>query len=302
MPPGTQTCPRCRRTSSPEAGPFCPYCGRYLAALEWVAHPPAPDEPPAVPAPRRPYTGPPRYRLRPTGGYPALPWVRTSGPDAPGPLHAARSVAGTVVPLLWATAAVALVAAGSEAWRYGLLLASRSDALSAQVVAASDALVISAGTIAPILTVFAGALVVLWSVRAAAAAAHGAGVVASRRPRDVVLGWVVPGVNLAVPGSVLAEIEHTALGRPAGERPRPSRLLLVWWALWAAGIVLSAVVLLWGLRTGVQARADGVVLHGVLDLLAAVVAGVTAVLVTHLTRLLAPARADRRELLVAVRS
>ncbi|MBW0119117.1 DUF4328 domain-containing protein, partial [Pseudonocardia abyssalis] len=237
----------------------------------------------------------------PAGGYPALPWVRSSGPAAPGPLAAARSVAGTVVPLLWATVAVALVAAGSEAWRYGLLLASRADALSAPVVAASDALVLSAGTIAPILTLLVGALVVLWTVRATAAAATAAGVVPSRRARDVVVGWVVPGVNLAVPGAVFAEIEHTALGRPAVERPQPSRLVLVWWGLWAAGVVLSAVVLLWSLRTGVQSRADGVVLHALLDLLAAAVAGVTAVLITRLTRLLAPARTDRRELLVAVR-
>ncbi|MBW0137153.1 DUF4328 domain-containing protein [Pseudonocardia abyssalis] len=266
-----------------------------------MALPPAPDTPPVVPVPRRPYAGPPRYRLRPAGGYPALPWVRSSGPAAPGPLAAARSVAGTVVPLLWATVAVALVAAGSEAWRYGLLLASRADALSAPVVAASDALVLSAGTIAPILTLLVGALVVLWTVRATAAAATAAGVVPSRRARDVVVGWVVPGVNLAVPGAVFAEIEHTALGRPAVERPQPSRLVLVWWGLWAAGVVLSAVVLLWSLRTGVQSRADGVVLHALLDLLAAAVAGVTAVLITRLTRLLAPARTDRRELLVAVR-
>lgn len=299
MPPAPQTCPRCRRTSAPGAGPFCPYCGRYLAALEWVAAPPAPDTPPAVPVPRRPYAGPPRPRPQ-RGGYPALPWVRATGPEGATPLHAARALAGTVVPLLWATAAVALVAAGAEVWRYVLLLASRADALNAPVVAASDALVLSAGTIAPVMTGLAGVLVVLWTVRAAAAAAAGAGVVPSRRTRDVVVGWVVPGLNLAVPGAVLAEIEHTALRRPAGGRPCPSRLVLVWWGLWAAGVVLSGVVLLWGLRTGVQARADGVLLHALLDVLAAATAGVTAVLVGHLTRLLAPARSDRRELLVRV--
>ena len=301
MPPsGPLTCPRCRRTSAPDAGPFCAFCGRYLAALEWVARPPSPEHPPPVRAPRAPYAGPPRYRLRPRGGYPALPWAPPAGPVPPTPLDATRSVTGTVVPLLWATVAVALVAAGAEVWRYALLLASRTDALSAPVVAASDALVLSAGTIAPILTVVAGGLVVLWSVRATEAAAAGAGVVPARRAREIVVGWVVPGVNLAVPGSVFAEIEHTALGRPAGTQPRPSRLVLAWWALWAAGGVLAAVVLLWGLRTGVQARADGVVLHAVLDLLAAGTAAVTAVLLAHLTRLLAPARTDRREILVRV--
>ncbi|WP_300013314.1 DUF4328 domain-containing protein [Pseudonocardia sp.] len=298
MAPGPLTCPRCGRASTPDAGPFCPFCGRHLAALQWVAEPPRPGPPAAVPAPRAPYAGPPRYRERPRGGFAPRPWPapdRARPPDAP---HAARSTAGTVVPLLWAVAAVATVAAAAEVWRYVLLLASRSDALEAGVVAASDALVLSAGTIAPILALLAGGLVVLWTVRAAEAAATGAGVVASRRPREIVLGWLVPGVNLTVPGSVLAEIEHGALGLPAGARPRPSRLVLGWWALWAAGVVLAAVVLLWGLRTGVQARADGVLLHAVLDLLAAVTAGVTAVLIGRLTRLLGPAVAARRELLV----
>lgn len=300
MPPGPSTCPRCRRTSAPDAGPFCPFCGRYLAPLEWVARPPAAEHPVPVPAPRAPYAGPPRYRLLPRGGYPARPWAPPAGPGPPTPLDATRSVTGTAVPMLWATAAVALVAAGAEVWRYALLLASRADALSAPVVAASDALVLSSGSIAPILTLVAGGLVVLWTVRATEAAAAGAGVLPSRGPREIVLGWVLPGVNLAVPGSVLAEIEHTALGRPPGTRPRPSRLVLGWWALWATGGVLAAVVLLWGLRTGVQARADGVVLHAVLDLLAAATAGVTAALLTRLTRLLGPARTDRREILVRV--
>ncbi|MDN5930930.1 MAG: DUF4328 domain-containing protein, partial [Pseudonocardia sp.] len=87
---------------------------------------------------------------------------------------------------------------------------------------------------------------------------------------------------------------------PPGRRPRPSQLLLVWWALWAAGVMLAGIVLLWSMRPGVQARADGVVLHAALDLLAAGTAGVTAVLLARLTRLLAPARTDRREILVRV--
>jgi hypothetical protein len=222
-------------------------------------------------------------------------------PPRPAPLQRARSAYGTLVPLLWATVAVALLAAGAEVWRYILLLASRNEALSADAVAASDAFVGSAGTVAPILTVVAGALLILWSVRASQAAAERAGVRPSRSTRAIVLGWLVPGINLSVPGSVLSEIEHSALELPADLRPRPSRLLLAWWGLWVGSVVLSAVVLLWSLRTGVQARADGVVLHAVLDVLAAVTAAVTARLVTRLTRLLAPVRPRRRELVLSVR-
>jgi hypothetical protein len=293
------TCPRCGRQSPAGNGPFCPYCGRYLAALRWVAEPP-PGSIPRIPVRRRrPYTGPPRYRMLPRWGFPLGGW-RPPEPDRPGgdPLQVTRSLLATVVPLLWATSAVALLAAAAEVWRYILLLASRDGALSASAVAASDALVASAGTVAPILTVLSGGLLILWSMRAAQAAADRAGVRPSRSDRAIVLGWLVPGLNLSVPGSVLAEIEHTALGLPPDRRPRPSRLLLVWWVLWVLGVVLSAVVLLWSLRDGVQARADGVVLHAVLDLLAAVTAGVTARLVLRLTRLLSPARPRRRELLL----
>ena len=259
-PPG---CPHCGAPALPGGGPFCSHCGGRLREaalpLRWVAEPPASTRR-EEPLPRRAaYTGPPRYRNPPRWGFPALPWTSPPERDAPAPepLWVARSLAATVVPLLWATATVAVVAAGAEAWRYALLLASRDGALSADAVAASDALVTSAGTIVPVLALLAGALVVLWSLRAGQAAAEQAGV-------------------------------------------RPSRLLVVWWALWVTGIGLAVVVLLWSLREGVQARADGVVLHAVADALAAVTAGVTAVVVVRLTRLLGPAVARRRELLVRV--
>jgi hypothetical protein len=299
--PQPQPCPRCGRSSDLTGGPFCLHCGRYLAPLRWVAEPPSGTAPVAQPRLRRRYTGPPRYRVLPRGGFPPGPW-RSFEPasTAPSPLAATRSSLGVAVPLLWATAAVALLAAVAEGWRYLLLLDSRSDALPAGRVAASDALVAAAGWVAPIVAALAGVALIQWTVRASRAAADQAGVRPSRSTRALVLGWVIPGVNLSVPGSALAEIEHAALGRPAGRRPRPTRLLLVWWVLWAIGVVLSAVVLAWSLRSGVQARADGVVLHAVLDVLAAVTAGTTAVLLTRLTRLLGPPRARPREILVAV--
>jgi len=258
---------------------------------------------PLPPARPRRYTGPPRYRFTPRWGFPALPWVPPA-PQRPPPrsaLTGARATLGSLVPALWASAIVAAVAAGAELWRYVLLLASRNDALPAGLVAASDALVMAAGTVAPILAVLAGVLLIVWSVRASRAAGDFADVVPARSTRMIVAGWLVPVVNLSVPGSVLAEIEHAGLARPPGERPRPSRLLTAWWVLWVADLLFFAVVALWSLRTGVQAQADGVVLHAVLDLLAAATAGVTAVLAVRLTRLLTPSRGTHREVLVAVR-
>ncbi len=290
------TCPRCGRRTA-RAGRHCPSCG-LPAAVDWVATPPAAAPTPRPARPRPPYTGPPRYAVPQRGGLPVGPWRRDPGPVAPDPVQRAGTAAGTAVPLLYASAAVSLVAAAAEGWRYSLLLASRSDALDATTVSLSDALVVAAGAVGLVGTVLTGLLVVLWSVRASAAAAAVAGVRPARRTREIVLGWLVPVVNLAVPGAVLAEIEHAALDRPVALRPRPSRLLVVWWALWIACVLLAVLVALWSLRTGVQALADGVVLHAVLDVLAAVTAVVTARVVTHLTRLLGPARTDRRELLV----
>jgi hypothetical protein len=169
-------------------------------------------------------------------------------------------------------------------------------------VSASDVLVVGTGWVATILGLLAGLFVVSWSVVASRAAAARSGSIPARRARDVVAGWVVPGLNLSVPGSVLAEIEHGALDRPADERPRPSRALLVWWAVWALGVVLSLTVFGLSFRSGVQARADGVVLHALVDLVAAAVAVLTARLVATLTTLLAPVRTPARETLVAVRA
>jgi hypothetical protein len=299
--PTGMPCPRCGHVSDAAGGPFCPHCGRYLATLQWVAEPPASTVAALpVPQPTR-YVGPPRYAQPPKWGFPAAPWAvpDTSAPSVP-PERTARSLAAVAVPLLWALAAVALLAGGAEIWRYVLLLDSREGALSADAVAASDALVLAAGTGTVLLGLAAGCFVVEWSLHAAVAAAARTGSRPSRSWREIVLGWVVPGWNLAVAGPVLAEIEHGALDRAPDRRPQPSRLVRVWWLLWVVGGVIAAVVLVWSWRTGVQARADGVVLHAVLDLVAAATAGVTAVLVGRLTALLNPVRAPRRRLLLAV--
>ena len=295
------TCPRCGRRSAPASGPFCSHCGRYLAPLRWVAEPPASVQNPLPPLPQPRYAGPPRYRFIPRWGFQPGPWRDAApAPSVPDPLHATQVTLSALVPLLWATAAVSLLAAGAEGWRYLLLLASRDEALAAGVVKASDALVVAAGWVAPASAVLAGLLLIRWAQWATRAAADQAGVRPARSSRSIVHGWLVPGLNLSGPGSVLAEIEHSALCRPVDRRPRPSRLLLVWWLLWVVGFLFAVVVLAWSLRTGVQARADGVLLHAALDVFAAVTAGVTAVLVTRLTRLLGPPRVRRRELVVSV--
>jgi hypothetical protein len=296
-------CPACGRTAVP-AGPYCPVCGRHLAPvpIQWVAMPP-PEAIGPPPAPPRPaYRGAPRYPFIPRWGFPARAWEAPADGERPpvDAVYAARSLAASAVPLLWATVVVASLAAAGEIWRYVLLVLSRDRALPATVVAASDALVTAAGLVAPLLAVVSGIVVVMWTVRASAAAAEQARVLPSRSRRAIVLAWVVPFWNLANAGSVLSEIEHTVLARPAAERPRPSRLLLAWWAAWVVGGVLAAVVIAWSFLPGVQAQADGVELHALLDLVAAAAAGLLAVVIVRINRLVGPARSTPREILMAV--
>ena len=291
-PPAGMPCPRCGHCSDAAGGPFCPHCGRYLAPLQWVAEPPPSIVAAAADAACRPATSGRRATAEPAVGLPA----RRRG-AADGPARARPDPADA--PARWPRSRCRCCGRRrrSRCWprapRRGattLLLASRDGALSADAVAASDALVLAAGTGTVLLGLVAGGFA--GRVDAAAAAAprrRAAGRGRRGRGGTLVLGWLVPGLNL-VGARVrsLAEIEHGALDRPPDRRPRPSRLVRRLVAAVGGGVCSRPLVLAWSLRTGVQARADGVVLHAVLDLLAAVTAGVTAVLVSRLTRAARP--------------
>ena len=188
------------------------------------------------------------------------PWAAARRPRAPAPTGAdgARSLAAVAVPLLWALAAVALLAAGAEIWRY----VAAAGQPGRRAVGRRRGGVRRAGA---------------RGRRGCGPARPRGGRVRGRAGRcgrgrgrgpqrvaavavvaRVVLGWVVPGLNLAVPGPVLAEIEHGALDRPPDRRPQPSRLVRGWWLLWvAAACSRSIVTLVWSWRTGVQAGRTG---------------------------------------------
>jgi Domain of unknown function (DUF4328) len=300
MPP----CPRCghRQPLGQQASGVCVYCGQFLATVDWIAGPPGGYQ---VPAPRvRPrYTGPPSYPVPPRWGFPLVTWRRPTSFE-PAPVNdrlRARALAGTAQPLLWLAAAISLLTAGVEGWRYALLLDSRTDALPADPLRTSDALVVTGGVVSVLACAVAGLVTLAWVLRAYPAASELAGIAPSRSPRELLIGWLVPGVNLFVPGSTLAEIEHAVLGRPPQRRPIPSPLIRVWWAAWSAGVVLAGVTLLWSLRDSTQALADGVVLHAVVDVLAAITAALTAVVVRSLTTLMEPAATGRPRRMIVVR-
>jgi hypothetical protein len=296
-------CPRCGRAQPPDAeGVFCVHCGQFLVRTRWVALPPESAAGSTPPAERRGrYSGPPRYLSPPRWGFPALPWRLEKPATPPSSASIAAGHAGLLVPLLRGLALLAALSGAAEIWRYVLLLRSRGEALDAGQVAASDALVEAASWVCTVLGVAVGVYLLLWVLRVIEAAAERSGVRPARGRRMVLIGWIVPVLNISVPGSVLAEVEHAALGRPAGQRPRPSRLLLLWWALWAANVALSVFTVLWSLRSGVQARANGVELHALVDLLAAATAVVSAKVVLWLTALVGPPKSIPLPRVVSVR-
>jgi len=271
-----------------------PHARRPLTA--WDATAPPGVSLPGGPAPRAAtrYTGPPSYAVVPAWGFPPVAWRRplsvlgTPSAVTVSYLDRVRFVARHATAMLWLVAGLSSVAVGGEAWRYVLLLRSRNAVLSADVVAFSDALVAAASVLAMAVSALTTVTTVWWLYLARLAAVEVSGYRPSRADWQALVGVLAPGPNLVMAGSVLAELEHAVLRRPASRRPRPTRLVLSWWIAWAAGGVVLAITVLWRLRDGVQAQADGVVLTGVTDLAAVCVAVLTALVVRRLTTLLAP--------------
>ncbi|MCP2260531.1 protein of unknown function (DUF4328) [Streptoalloteichus tenebrarius] len=216
----------------------------------------------------------------------ALPGRRTG---KVGPVERVRALVALAVPLLWLTAGGAGLGALAELWRYVLLAMSRDSMLSAGVVRAAEILAQVAGVVALLTGVLSAVVLVLWLLRAREAAADLAEVRPARPTWQVLVGLLTPGLNLVQAGQLLGELEHTALRLPPDRRPRPSRLVVRWWAAWAANGVLAGLTLLWGLRSSLQAQADTVLLHALTDAAAVVVAVFTIHVVRMLTGLLAPA-------------
>ncbi len=261
--------------------------------VDWVATPP----PGAYPQPSRRtqrlrYGGPPHYPVPPRWGFPLLAWRWPTAvldtAESADSVDGVRRLGKTAQNTLWLVAFVAVWAAASEVWRYVLVAMSRFGALSPTVVDTSDAMVVSSSSILLVGWPLALLFTVLWVRRARNVAATTVGYGPSRSNRSALLSLFVPGVNLVVPGSVLAELEHAVARRPADERPRPSRLLLWWWGLWAASGVLFVITVLWLLRDGTQAQADGVLLHALGDLVLAGVEVTTALMIRRITTLLLP--------------
>lgn len=273
----------------------------------WVATPPpGPGALPVRPLPRRVrYAGPPAYPAPPRWGFPRLAWrAPTSVPGTvtrePHTPEGVARFARRATTVLWMVAISALLAGGGEVWRYVLLLLGRAEALPADVVDVSDALVNTGAALAAVTGVVCLVLVPRWLLAAREVASSFTDERPARPDWQVLLGVLLPGLNLFVAGAVLAELEHTALGLRGDVRPRPSRLVLAWWGTWAAGVLLAILTLLLDLRTGVDSRANGVVWYAMTDLVAVAVAVLTVLVINSITGFLAPGALSARQRVVSV--
>ncbi len=259
----------------------------------WVAT--SPHRTGRQPRRRLPYLGPPAYTEPPRWGFPPLAWRWPTtvagayrGTAVPVTVERVRAVGGHAVALMWAVAALSVLAAAGEIWRYVLLVRSRGGALSDGVVATSDAVVTIPSILALAFAGLGGAVVVWWLRLARHAAAEAAGRTPHRGDWQVLVYLLVPGLNLAMAGVILAELEHHVLHREPDRRPEPTRATLILWSAWVVSGLLFTLTIIWRYRDGVQAQADGVLLSALTDLAAATVAVLAALTVRRLSTLLAP--------------
>lgn len=279
-----QICVRCENrwpvTYQPRQ--WCPSCRGVLLSpvstdvpvppsrrnFRWVARPAVPIGP-AEPTMRKRGTGPtPRYREIPR-------WGLTDPRPVDTEYEPSRSeTLSDLAPTLLVGAAVVFgLAALAEALRYGLLVFNRTRLVDPLALAVSDAAVWATQVGAPFVALGAAVAcaVRLLELRRCVFAERGE--VDPRPSPTVLLGVVVPGVNLAMPGVLLTEI--------AGRDPRLLRAIRIWWVLWVLDAVMFVVVVLWRQRDTLQARADGVLLAA----FAAALATAVALTTLHVVRL-----------------
>ncbi|NEW38302.1 DUF4328 domain-containing protein [Nocardia cyriacigeorgica] len=230
----------------------------------WVAR--RPDHRPRGPvAPGR--TGPtptPRYTQIPRWGLRDVP-----APVAAAPRRPLNVLAGWLPGLLVGVALMFGIAAGAELGRYLLLMHNRTRLIDPLLLNFSDAMVNASALFAAVLALLAAIGAVGWLIEARHAAYERLGRRDPRSPRTLVLGCVIPVVNLLWPGVYLTEM---VAGR---DDPRALRAVRVWWAVWIFGGACAVAALFWRTADSLQAEADGVLFSAFTDAVAAAVAVAT---------------------------
>ncbi|WP_237748228.1 DUF4328 domain-containing protein [Nocardia brasiliensis] len=253
-------CPRCRGVLLSPAPIDAPAERRNY---RWVARRPdhrlrkSSGAPPAA-------TATPRYTQIPRWGLLDQPPRESAGPALPF-----AKLTRKVPTLLITTAVVFGLAALAELLRYLLLLRNRTRLIHPALLFASDAFVVGAALLALLLALISALAMVGWLIRTRRTVFEQAGRGEPRSVRALVLGCVVPVVNMVWPGIFLTEI--------VAERddPRAVRAIRIWWAAWVIGGLVAVAALYWRTADSLQVKADGVLFTAFTDLVAAAVALLT---------------------------
>ncbi|WP_069165292.1 DUF4328 domain-containing protein [Nocardia altamirensis] len=277
-----QPCARCGARWAVQSAPmhWCPRCRGVLLSpapidapaerrnYRWVAR--RPDH-----RVRRPAAGRPASRETPR--YTQIPRWGLIDQPAPAATDAVSSpfarLTARVSTLLIATAAVFGVAAFAEVLRYVLLLRNRTRLIHPALLFCSDALVIGAALLAVVLALLAALGVLGWLIRTRRATFAAAGRDDPRSVRMLVLGSLIPVVNLLWPGVFLTEMVAQR------DDPRALHAVRIWWAAWVFGGLVAAAALLWRTADSLQVKADGVLFTAGTDLVAAAVAVLTLAMI-----------------------
>ncbi|WP_067648584.1 DUF4328 domain-containing protein [Nocardia harenae] len=254
-------CPRCRGVLlSPGPVDAPPERRNY----RWVARGP---EHRAARGGRRPpeaVAGTPRYTEIPRWGLLDTPAEPSAAPASR--LDRAAAAAGKL--LLW-TAVAFVLAALAELGRYAILLYNRTRLVEPLLLRISDAAVLTFAVLAALLALLAAIAAVARLIQLRRAAYARVGRRDPRSPRALLLGSLIPVLNLVWPGVFLTE---ALTGR---DDPRALRVIRIWWAVWVLGGLVAVAALCWRTADSLQAKADGVLVTALTDLLAAAVALLT---------------------------
>lgn len=165
--------------------------------------------------------------------------------------------------------AYALGAAGELA-RFALLIHNQERLLRPWAPWLVNIPAVAGGLLGFLASVLAAVCAFLWLVRRRAEAFAARGEAEPRSVGSMLVGALIPGVNVVTLGHLLTE-----LGTALGWRPGMRSALRRWWWLWAASTVTMAVWIGWHFLDGPVARAYAFVVAAVVAALAVVLAGAT---------------------------
>lgn len=274
-----QVCARCstRWPVGTRPAVWCPRCHGVLLSpvsigvpdrgvrnFKWVARAPRkkPVGPRAASKPRSAET--PKYDEMPRWGLVDQPISEPDGEESRIERWAAAAPG-----MLTLTGILLLLAGAAELSRYGILLYNRTRLVNSATLIISDAFVSFAGLIAIVTGVSAAVASACWLCSRRHSVFERANLREPRSVRELLIGSLVPGLSLVMPGVFLTELVTV---RGGSDRARLLVAVRIWWGLWVFDWALIAAAMWWRTRDSLQAQADGVLFYAFVSLVGACLA------------------------------